>query len=122
MLVRRQRPDHRHRAILWLSCLALLYLSMCLFSSGLHILALAGRFVRPMAPFMVLISAFAFAPVLKRLGFKISILLLLAACVISAGNFLAAINQRFYLEVARDVLNEYETISFETTFLSPGKG
>ena len=121
MLVRRQRPDHRHRAILWLSCLALLYLSMCLFSSGLHVLALAGRFVRPIVPFMVLICAFAFAPVLKRLGFKISMLLLLAACIVSAGNFLAAINQRFYLEVARDVLNEYGTVSFETTFLPPAR-
>ena len=120
-LVRRQRPDHRHRAILWLSCLALLYLSMSLFSSGLHILALAGRFVRPMAPFMVLVCAFAFAPVLKRLGFKISMLLLLAVCVLSAGNFLAAINQRFYLEVAKEVLNEYDSVLFGTTFLPPAK-
>ncbi len=121
-LLRRQRPGRRHRAILWLSGLALLYLSMCLFSSGLHIVALAGRFVRPIVPFAALICAYAFAPLLKRLGFKRSMLLLLAACIISAGNFLAAINQRFYIEVARDVLDEYASVSFETTFLPPAKG
>ena len=120
-LVRRQRPHYRHRAILWLSCLALLYLSMCLFSSGLHILALAGRFVRPFVPFLVLICAYALAPMLKRLGFKISVLLLLTACIVSAGNFLPAINLRFNNEVAREVLDEYDSVSFETTFLPPAK-
>ena len=118
---RRQGPDFRHRAILWLCCLAVLYLSMLLFSAGFHILALAGRFVRPIVPFMVLICAYAFAPMLKRLGFKLSMLLLTVACIVSAGNFLGAIHQRFYLEVAREVLNEYDTVSFETTFLPPAE-
>ena len=117
----RRRSDYRHRAFRWLACLLFLYLLMSLFSSGLHILALAGRFVRPMIPFIVLISAYAFAPLLKRLGAKLAILLLLALSVICVNNFLAAINQPFYREVARDVLNAYDSVSFESTFSPPAR-
>ena len=68
------RQDFRHRAILWLACLAFLYLSMAAISSGFHKLILLGRLVRPMVPIVVLICAYSFTPILKRIGFKFTIL------------------------------------------------
>ena len=42
-------------------------------------------------------------------------------CIVSANNFLAAINQPFPREVARDVLKEYDSVSLESTFLPPAR-
>ena len=116
-----RRPEYGHRAILWLSCLVVLYLSMSVLSSGLHVLALSGRFVRPIVPFAVMICAYAFIRILQRLGFRLTILVLLLLSMVSANNFLAAINQPFYREFAREVFKEYDSISLETTFLPPAR-
>ena len=109
----------RSRAILWITCLGLLYILMALLSTGLHIFVMYGRVARSLVPFVVLLCAYGFSPYLEKSGLAAKLLFVGGSVVLVASNFLPAIQQEFYMQVARQILEEYEDVSFETTFVEP---
>ncbi|MCY4465803.1 MAG: hypothetical protein OXE46_09730 [Chloroflexi bacterium] len=104
------------RGLLWLGCLAALYLLMAFLSTGLQRFVLYGRIARALVPFIALFSAWGLLPILARwrplhvAGFCALVALLAAA------NFIPALQLQHPREIARQVYAEYDDVSFETTF------
>jgi len=115
------RPNKRHRIMLWLAALAMIYGLMALFSSGLHVIVLFGRTVRALVPFIVLICAFAFAPRVKRHGYRLTALSVAGITAVALMNFMTVISQRHYVELARHARDEYGAVSLTTTFSPPSR-
>ena len=116
-----RRPNKRHRIMLWLAALFMLYGLMTLFSSGLHVIVLFGRTVRALAPFIVLICAFAFAPYVKRYGNRLAALSVAGITLVALMNFIGVISQQHYMELTRQVRDEYGAVSLGTTFSPPSR-
>ena len=115
------RPNRRHRIMLWLTALVMIYGLMALFSSGLHIFVLFGRTVRALVPFIVLICAFAFAPYVKRYGYRLAALSIAAITVVALINFMTVISQQHPVELTRQVREEFGEVSLTTTFSPPSR-
>ena len=116
-----QRPNRRHRVMLWLTAMIVLYLLMVSLSSGLHIIVLFGRTVRTLVPFIVLICAYSFAPYLERYGRGLTILFFAGVSIFALLNFTVSFRQEFIREVARHVQDEYGQVSYTTTFVAPSR-
>ncbi len=119
--VMNRRPDMRHRIMLWLTALAIIYGSMAYFSSGLHIIVLFGRTVRALVPFIVLICAFAFAPSVKRHGSRLTALSMAGIIAAALMNMMTVINQQNYRELTRQVRDQYGEVSLTSTFSPPSR-
>ena len=116
----RQTPSiHRRRVRLWLACLLSLYLLMALLSTGLQRFVLYGRVVRSLAPFIALACACGFAPYLLRGGRRGLALFIAGMTALALANFIPAIRQQYPLEIAWEVYQKYDDVSFETTIESP---
>ena len=116
-----RQPDGRRRAWLWLASLLTLYLLMALLSTGLQLFVLYGRTVRPLALFLVMLTAYGFAPHLLRYGRKALSLFIICAGALAMTNFIPAIQQQYSYEIVRQVYREYDDLSFETTFSYPSR-
>ena len=114
-------PDRRRRIMLWLAAVVVLYGLMALVSTGLHVVVLFGRTVRALAPFIVLICAFAFAPRARRYGYKLTALTAAGITVVALMNFIGVISQQQHMELTRQVRDEYGAVSLTTTFTPPSK-
>lgn len=115
------RTGGQERAILWFACLLALYLFIAFLSAGLQLFVVYGRVTRTMAPFIVLVCAYAFTPIMARLGQRASIVFVLAVSALALANFVPAIRQEYHIEVARRVRNAYNDVAFETTLNAPVK-
>ena len=107
---------HRRRGLLWFAGLMTLYLLMSLLSTGLQQFTLYGRTVRVLVPFLVMLSAYAFAPHLLRYGYRATLSFAAVASILALANFIPAIQQQYPLEIARQAYREYDNISAESTF------
>ena len=116
-----RRHSGRHRAILWLTALILLYGLMSLLSTGLHVFVLYGRTVRILVPFISLTCAFAFAPYVKRCGYRLTGLCVAGISVVALMNFLTVISQQHHFEIIRYAREEYGQVSLTTTFSPPSR-
>ena len=114
-----RRHSGRHRAMLWLTALILLYGLMSLLSTGLHEVVLFGRTVRTLVPFIVLICSYSFAPSLKSLGSRFTIMFVLFISFVALLNFTAAMSVNYYTTIARHVDDQYGPVSFTTQFVPP---
>ena len=118
-LARHSRPSEMHRAKLWFACLFILYLLMILFSTVLQQFVVYGRIARTMVPFLVMLSAYAFTPLLMYSGKKALLLFVGAISILALANFAPAIRQEYFIEVARRAEQEYGELSYETTLSHP---
>ncbi|MCY4538707.1 MAG: hypothetical protein OXE52_10810 [Chloroflexi bacterium] len=117
-----RRPNRRrHRIMLWLVALVVLYGPMALLSTGLHVVVLFGRTVRTLVPFIALICAFAFAPLAKRCGYRLTALSVAGITVVALMNFIGVISQQYHMELTRQVRDEYGAVSLTTTFSPPSR-
>lgn len=107
--------DDRRRVCLWLACLLSLYLMMSLLSTGLGLFVVYGRVVRSLVPFIAMACAFAFAPRLLRHGHGFLMTFVVAVGALSLANFIPALSQQYPLEIAWEVYQKYDDVSFETT-------
>ncbi|MDE2821016.1 MAG: glycosyltransferase family 39 protein [Chloroflexota bacterium] len=114
-------PDLRRRIMLWLAALAMLYGLMALLSTGLHVIVLFGRTVRALTPFIVLICAFAFAPYVKRHGFRLTALGVAGITAVALMNFWTVISRQHHMELTRQIRAEYGEVSLSTTFTPPSR-
>ena len=111
-----QRPSgDRRRAWLWFACLLSLYLTMSVLSTGLQQFVVYGRVVRSLVPFIAMVCAYAFAPRLLRHGSGVLVTFVVGVGALSIANFVPAITQQYPLEVAWDVYQSYDDVSFETS-------
>ena len=111
-----QRPSSdRRRAWLWFACLLSLYLTMSVLSTGLQLFVVYGRVVRSLVPFIAMVCAYAFAPRLLRHGPGVLVTFVVGVGTLSIANFVPAITQQYPLEVAWDVYQIYDDVSFETS-------
>ena len=115
----KRRPGRQHRIVLWIMALLMLYGMMALVSSGLQAIVLFGRTSRILIPFIALICAFAFAPYVKRRGYKLTAICLAAISAAAMINFIELIKQPEYMEIARQVRDQYDELSLSSTFTSP---
>ena len=104
------------RGLLWLGCLAALYLLMALLSTGLQRFVLYGRIARALVPFVALFCAFGLQPILSRNGRWLTIGFAALVAALAAANFIPALQLQHPREIARQVYSEYSDVSFETTF------
>ena len=118
-LARRSRPPEMHRAKLWFACLFILYLLMILFSTVLQQFVVYGRIARLIVPFLVMLCAFAVTPLLMYRGKKGLLVFVGAIGILALANFVPAIRQEYFIEVARRARLEYGELSYETTLSHP---
>lgn len=107
--------NDRRRAWTWFACLFSLYLMLSLLSAGLQLFVVYGRVVRSLVPFIALACAYGFSACYFRFGRGALTLLVVGLGALSIANFVPAIAQRYPLEVAWEVYQTYEDVSFETT-------
>ena len=107
---------HRQRGLLWFASLMTLYLLLSLLSTGLQQFTLYGRTTRVLAPFLVMLSAYAFAPHLLRYGYRATLSFAAVVSILALANFIPAIQLQYPLEIARQVYREYDDVSAESTF------
>ena len=88
---------------------------MSLLSTGLQRFVVYGRVARSLVPFVVMICAFAFSPYLQRYGRRTSAVFVAAISFLAMTNFVPAIQQQYPLEIAWQVYQEYDDVSFEAT-------
>ncbi len=118
-LRRQWQTNERERARLWFACLIVLYFLLSLFSTVLEVFVVYGRIARTLAPFIILLCTYAFAPLLAKHGIRAVSLFVIAVCTLALANFIPVIKQEYFIEVARRVSTEYEDVSFETTLELP---
>lgn len=109
------------RAVLWLACLLILYLLLCVFSNLLQLAVVYGRTARAMTPFIVLLCAYGITPLLLGRGRNTVLAFAAAVSIFALANFIPAIRQEYFIEVARRARNEYGELSYETVFSPPAK-
>ncbi len=114
----RWESESRQRAVLWLACLASLYLLLCLFSSVLQLSVVYGRLARTLVPFIILLCAYGITPLLLDRGWPAVLFFLGIVCMFALANFAPAIRQEYFIEVARRARQDYGEVSYET-MLSP---
>lgn len=107
---------HRRRGLLWFASLMTLYLLMALLSTGLQQFTLYDRTVRVLTPFLIMLSAYAFAPHLLRYGYRAALPFAAVVGILALVNFMPAIQLQYPLEIARQVYREYDDVSAESTF------
>ncbi len=112
------KSESRQRAVLWLACLASLYLLLCLFSSVLQLSVVYGRLARTLVPLIILLSAYGITPLLLNRGWPAVLIFLGIVCLFALANFAPAISQEYFIEVARRARQDYGEVSYET-MLSP---
>lgn len=100
---------------MWFACLLCLYLTLSLLSAGLQLFVVYGRVVRSLAPFVALACAYGFHAHLWRYGRGALIALVAGLGILSISNFVPAILQQYPLEIAWEVYQTYDDVSFETT-------
>lgn len=113
--------NDRRRALLWFACLIALYGLMTLFSTVLQWFVVLSRIARTMAPFLVLLSAYAFMPLLMSRGRRAVLAFVAAVSIFALLNFVPAIQQEYIIEVAKRVEREYVDVSYETTLSYPAR-
>ena len=111
----------RQRGLLWFACLVVLHTLLSLLSTGLQHFVVFGRTARSLTPFIVMLCAYGFTPWLLRYGTKAVGAFVAAVSILAAVNFIPAIQQQYPLEIAWQVYQEYDDVSFETTFSSPSR-
>ena len=111
----------RQRGLLWFACLVVLYTLLSLLSTGLQHFVVFGRTARSLTPFIVMLCAYGFTPWLLRYGTKAVGLFVAVVSILAAANFIPAIQQQYPLEIAWQVYQEYDDVSFETTFSPPSR-
>ncbi len=119
MLARQPQSPDLQRVKLWFACLIVLYLLMVLFSAGLQIFVVYGRIARTLVPFLVMLSAFVFAPWLTNRGKKAFAVFVGVISILALANFLPAIRQEYYIEIANRSRQEYGQLSYESTLNDP---
>lgn len=107
------------RAVLWLACLFSLYLLLCLLSSVLQLSVVYGRIARAMAPFIILLSAYGIAPLLLDRRWYVVLAFLAVVSLFALANFVPAIRQEYFIEVARRARQDYDELSYETMLSYP---
>ena len=115
-IMRSPRGAARRRGLLWLLGLTTIYALLVSFSNGLQWFVVYGRVARGMAPFMVLLCAFGFAPLLSSARRQTAFAA--AVCLLAGFNFAPIIGQQHYRVIQRQVYDnyEYEDVSFESTY------
>ena len=111
----RSLANDRRRVLIWFACLFALYLMLSLLSAGLQLFVVYGRVVRSLIPFIALAAAYGFSARLLRYGRGALNILVLGIGALSLANFVPAIAQQYPLEIAWDVYQTYDDVSFETT-------
>jgi len=111
--------ESRQRAVLWLACLISLYLLLGLFSSVLHLSVVYGRIARVMAPFIILLSAYGITPLLLDRDRYVVLAFVAIVCIFALANFVPAIRQEYFIEIARRARQDYGELSYETVFSHP---
>ena len=109
----------RQRGMLWAAFLVVLHTLLSLLSTDLQHFVVFGRTARLLAPFIVMLCAYGLTPWLLRYGAKAVGLFAAAVSILAAANFIPAIQQQYPLEIAWQVYQEYDDVSFETTFSPP---
>lgn len=115
------RPDRRHRIMLWLTALVMLYGLLALISTGLQIFVLYGRTVRVLAPFVALICACVYAPYVKRAGYTLRFLLISAVALLALMNFNAVLNVQYFPGLVRHIHEEFGPVTYSSQFLPPAE-
>lgn len=110
------QSQDRQRVLLWISCLLLLYAIMAVFSNVLALFVVYGRVARGMVPFIVMLCAYAFAKPFLRYALTARFLLVLVVCALAFANFVPITRLVHYRTVQRYVYENYEDVSFESTF------
>ena len=105
----------RWRIRSWIACMLILYLLMIIFSAVLQQFVLYGRIVRSLAPFVAMACACAYAPYILRYGRAVAALTIAGMSALAIANFIPTIQQQYPLEIAWQVYQEYDEVSFETT-------
>lgn len=113
------RSESGQRAILWLACLISLYVMLGLFSSVLQLSVVYGRIARAMTPFIILLSAYGITPPLLARGRFAIPAFVAIVCIFALANFVPAIRQEYFIEVARRARQEYGEVSYETMMSHP---
>ncbi|MDE2858860.1 MAG: hypothetical protein OXN94_13535 [Chloroflexota bacterium] len=113
------KSESGQRAVLWLACLLSLYLILCLFSSVLQVSVVYGRIARAMTPFIFLLSAYGITPLLLGRGRYVVLAFIAIVCVFALANFVPAIRQEYFIEVAGRARQDYGELSYETTLSHP---
>ncbi len=111
-------PSHardRRRVWMWFACLFCLYLMLSLLSSGLQLFVVYGRVARSLVPFIVMACAYGFSTHLARYGRGALTLFVVGIGTLSIANFVPSIAQQYPLEIAWDVYQTYDDVSFETS-------
>ena len=118
-LARQSRSPEMQRAKLWIACMFALYLLMILFSTVLQQFVVYGRIARLIVPFLAMLCAFAVTPLLMYRGKKGLLVFVGAIGILALANFVPAIRQEYFIEVARRARLEYGELSYETTLSHP---
>ena len=113
------KSESRGRAVLWLACLISLYLLLCLFLLFCKLSVVYGRIARAMTPFIILLSAYGITPLLLDRGRYVVLAFLASACLFALANFVPAIRQEYFIEVARRARQDYGELSYETVLSHP---
>ena len=108
--------DDCNRVFMWTTCILLLYLIMTLFSNALQIFVVYGRVARFLVPFVVMLCAFGFQPLLTRRRLRTVTIFVAAVICLAAANFIPILQIHHYRLVQRYVYSNYEDVSFESTF------
>ena len=119
MLARQPRSPDLQRVKLCFACLIILYLLMVLFSAGLQIFVVYGRIARTLVPFLVMLSAFVFTPWLMSRGKKAFAVFIGVISILALANFVPAIRQEYFIEIAKRAEQEYGELSYETMLSHP---
>ena len=115
-LRRSYSANDRQRALLWFVSLFTLYLLLSVSSNVLQLFVIYGRVARSLVPFIVLLCAFAYAPVLRRFGWWSGASFVVIMSVFALINFVPLIQQRQYRTLQRHVYSNYKGVSYESTF------
>ena len=116
---RQPASRRRQRGILWAVFLVVLHTLLSLLSTDLQHFVVFGRTARLLAPFIVMLCAYGLTPWLLRYGRKALSLFIICVSALALANFIPAIQQQYPLEIAWQVYQEYDDVSFETTFSPP---
>ena len=108
--------DSRHRAKTWVICVLILYVLMAVFSNGMRMFVVYGRIARALMPFIAMLSAYAFAPLIVRYGLRVAAPIVLIVALLAIGNFLPIMHMNHYRMLQRHVYANYKDVSFESTF------
>lgn len=111
-----RRKADRQRLLLWLVCLLFLYAIMALLSNGLNRFVVYGRTARTLAPFIVLICAFAYRPVIGLLPRYAKALFLVGVAALALISFVPMMNQVQFRLFQREVYANYDDVSYESMF------